>query len=89
MHTTEQAKQLWCPMGRVGVLPKAGGPAGVNDPDVEFKTNCIADRCAMWRWLSEVSPDWTRPTTPPFSFMPPPLVQSTMGFCGLAGKPIV
>lgn len=42
-------------MARVGVLPGAGGPAGINDPTVEFHTNCIADKCAMWRWAAKPS----------------------------------
>ena len=50
MHTPAEARALWCPMVRVGVTRYAGGPAGINDPEVEFSRNCIADRCAMWRW---------------------------------------
>ena len=56
MHTPEQAKDLWCPMARVGVLPGHGGPAGINDPTVEFHINCIADRCAMWHWGTDIAP---------------------------------
>lgn len=73
MHTPEQAKDLWCPMARVGVLPGAGGPAGINDPTVEFHTNCIADKCAMWRWV---------PAELGARHKPP-----THGYCGLAGRP--
>ena len=50
MHTPAEARALWCPMVRVGVTRDAGGPAGINDPEVEFSRNCIAERCAMWRW---------------------------------------
>ena len=50
MHTPEQASKLWCPMGRVGVMPDAGGPAGINDSTSSFSCNCIASGCAMWRW---------------------------------------
>jgi hypothetical protein len=45
-----QAKALWCPMVRIGVMPSAGGPTAVNDPTVEYRGNCIAGGCAMWRW---------------------------------------
>lgn len=37
-------------MVRVGVTRDAGGPVGINDPEFEFSRNCIAERCAMWRW---------------------------------------
>lgn len=50
MHTNDQAKLLWCPMGRVGVMPSARGPSSINDPSVEFRTNCQGSGCAMWRW---------------------------------------
>lgn len=53
MPTAKEAAGLWCPMVRVGVLPGAGGPAAVNDPTTDFSVNCIASRCAMWRWSGE------------------------------------
>lgn len=89
MHTIEQAKQLWCPMARVGVPPISGGPAGINDPTTDFSVLCIADRCSMWRWRGEASKEWIQPTKPPWSFQPPPIVRSDVGFCGLAGVPTV
>lgn len=74
MHTPEQAKLLWCPIGRVGVLPIAGGPASINDPSVNFRTNCIADQCAMWREVVQLLPSGAIPPAP-------------TGYCGLAGRP--
>lgn len=47
----EQASAIWCPMARVGVLASAGGPSAVNDPTVDFRGNCQASGCAMWRWV--------------------------------------
>jgi len=47
MKTPEQAKILWCPMGRTGT-PAIGG---MNDNRSEYlRNNCIANKCAMWRW---------------------------------------
>jgi hypothetical protein len=50
MNTEDQASKKWCPMVRVGVMPTHGGPAGINDHSTEFRGNCIASDCAMWRW---------------------------------------
>lgn len=91
MHTPEQAKDLWCPMGRVGVTPGSGGPSAVNDHTVEFRVNCIADRCAMWRWAytTESVPD---PIQGPSGAMVTTYRQEvvrTSGYCGLAGRPEV
>lgn len=52
-YTAKHAQELWCPLVRVGVMPQAGGPAGINDPTSSFRGNCIADQCAMWRWAEE------------------------------------
>ena len=84
MHTVEQASTLWCPMARVGVLPSSGGPSAVNDPDTEvFRSNCIGDKCAMWRWGPEnVIPAYKRQ---PISFYRPrPIAETRAGYCGLA-----
>jgi hypothetical protein len=52
MNTADQARQLWCPMVRIGVTPSAGGPCAINDPTInkDFSGRCVADKCAMWRW---------------------------------------
>lgn len=52
--TEKQAKTKWCPMVRVGVMPGAGGPAGINDPETNFSGNCIGSGCALWQWGHQV-----------------------------------
>lgn len=102
LNTPEQAREKWCPMVRVGVMPSAGGPAGVSDPSTEFHGNCIADKCAMWRWAP--SPTWHRERqvedrtfalvgggteTRQVEFEVPVPDAPTQGYCGLAGRPEV
>lgn len=64
MHTPEQAKELWCPMSRVAMAHRAEDetdytidPAVYNRVAIKSKPttipkscNCMADKCAMWRW---------------------------------------
>lgn len=64
MHTPEQAKQLWCPMSRVAMATMPEGEteytldqAVYNRVAIKAKPttipkscNCMADKCAMWRW---------------------------------------
>ena len=55
-HTQKQASELWCPMVRVGVQPSSGGPSAINDPTtVNYHGSCIAETCAMWRWVDKPS----------------------------------
>lgn len=82
MHTTEQAKLLWCPMVRVGVVPEAGGPLTCNDPSGYFKGTCIADKCAMWRWKAGLVR--SRNDRESRMVLKP---STTHGYCGLAGSP--
>ncbi|WP_441280620.1 hypothetical protein [Tardiphaga sp. 862_B3_N1_1] len=94
-HTTEKARELWCPMIRVGVLPSGGGPAAVNDPSVEYRGNCIADQCAMWRSVPSTTTHKERRVhenpggTPQFyeQIIDVP-DEPTHGYCGLAGSPV-
>lgn len=64
MHTPEQAKELWCPMARVAVAHKEEGETEYTMGDAVYNRvaikakpttiprscNCMADKCAMWRW---------------------------------------
>ena len=102
MHTEEQAKNLWCPMVRMG--PEV--PANWN--------NCIANSCAMWRRSNlagrqkilycadhSAKTEPPRPATVPASwvFLPrnkesarwvEPMIGQLAripGYCGLAGRP--
>lgn len=60
---------------------------GPNTPDRcrnMYGCNCIADKCAMWRWGTYIAP--------PLDAEPGKLVAginhlATWGYCGLAGKP--
>ena len=52
--TEAKAKTKWCPMVRVGVMPGAGGPAGINDPETNFSGKCIGSECALWQWQEPV-----------------------------------
>lgn len=86
-HTPDQARALWCPMVRVGVLPQSGGPSAINDPTtVNYHGNCIAEKCAMWRWETmEVLP----PNAEPNKLVACIKARAGTGYCGLAGRPEV
>lgn len=48
--------------------------------------NCIADKCAMWRWSTiEVPPR----NAEPGKLVAPIKVRGSTGYCGLAGRPEV
>lgn len=57
MHTAEQARERWCPMVRIAF----NGPGPFNrltpdtdgGPGIPRGSQCIANECAMWRWLPE------------------------------------
>lgn len=82
MHTPEEAKTLWCPMVRLN---------GENWSDArgarrDAYNNCIADRCAMWRWEKTTK---SIPVVRGETRMYVTYEQRTMkthGFCGLAGS---
>lgn len=85
MHTPEEARDLWCPMIRMAVTPKAGGPCAVNDPTNSLApAACIADGCAMWRWERTTA---SVPTTTEGARTFEQRVVKTHGYCGLAGTP--
>ena len=84
MHTPEQANNLWCPMARVALVPKAGGPAAINDPTTLTPARCVADQCTMWRW--ERTTESVQSETQGARTFKQRVVQ-THGYCGLAGTP--
>jgi hypothetical protein len=67
MHTTEQARTLWCPMVRsvrweadsfhadpsAPTSPVGGCNSGGKAARSPQGARCIADQCAMWRWSSK------------------------------------
>lgn len=84
MHTPEQARETWCPMVRLK-LPHNNYNRYEVDPHLDSVVprdcKCIADKCAMWRWVSssrqivtDTQPDEIR-------------VLSKTGYCGLTGQP--
>lgn len=54
MHTTEEAKGLWCPMVRLVVQSSIMAPItgfnSANDARTPKTSTCVSERCAMWRW---------------------------------------
>lgn len=86
MHTPSEAAGLWCPMVRIGITPEAGGPSAINDPMSPYKGQCIADRCAMWRWVPDSgSEPYDCPQTG--AKLHRSFVVRERGYCGLAGAP--
>lgn len=63
MHTEIQAQNLWCPLvqhqGHTGGSFNRGwspsNPLNIakRQEDASYLCNCIASRCAAWRWSSE------------------------------------
>lgn len=82
MHTPEQAKELWCPMVRIGVTQNHGGPSAVNDPTTQYRGNCIADKCAMWRWAEEPKQVFLTKTANEETYTT--VMVKERGYCGLA-----
>jgi hypothetical protein len=54
-----------------------GGCNTVQSPERAQETSCIADKCAMWRWLPLDTSDPLDPAPP------------HRGYCGLAGAPLM
>lgn len=90
MMTPAEAAAVWCPMARIGVKQYAGGPSAVNDPGTDFRGNCIANQCAMWRWGTTVTVRM-RESVPDGAggFKLKDVAQQVpeKGYCGLAGEP--
>ena len=58
MHTTDEARKLWCPWARVLEGQPPGG-AGVNRAGPEAGFYCIASDCMAWRWVPlKVTPEF-------------------------------
>ena len=68
MHTREEAKKLICPFLPVSKIGGVGNYMPM--------TTCIADRCAMWRWLDKSHHKSTGAI----------VEEVKLGFCGLAGR---
>jgi hypothetical protein len=88
-------------MVRIGIPPSLGGPSAINDPDVKFHGNCIAERCAMWRWApgvgmhQEINTGEVRYVMAGFGFKRINIGDTfdvpnapTHGYCGLSGRPV-
>jgi len=80
-----EAYQTWCPMTRMEKATSRGfvngGQVVFNRVEIEGDSKpglpsasfCVADRCAMWRWLPSEDLDGSE----------------ARGYCGLAGLPLV
>lgn len=77
-------------MVRVGVPAHHGGPAGINDPKVDYHRDCIADRCAMWRWVPTTAsvPTITEGAGGQRARTFENKTVRTHGYCGIAGQPL-
>jgi hypothetical protein len=87
MLTRDQAAEVWCPMVRV---PAPASTAAYNraqgTSSVSTSCRCIADKCAMWRWGTYVAPP---PDAEPGKVCVGIKYQSDVGYCGLAGAPLI
>jgi len=57
MHTKTTATTLWCPMTRAAVTSEAAENRERECDNNPEWSQCIADRCAMWRWVGPTWPD--------------------------------
>lgn len=79
IRTEEEAKTRWCPLARQNEFSRQGD-------------QCMASHCMAWRWARKLNPDWKPDHT--MSYPPrdtrndPPMyiVDTTRGYCGLAGR---
>lgn len=92
MHTPEQAKELWCPMVRLAPAPMHPALNRLlheNEVRQPHASCCVADRCAMWRWVPKngtflaIVDDGggMKREVKQWGGVPP-----THGYCGLAGS---
>jgi hypothetical protein len=109
MHTTDEAKKLWCPVATVacadiglGMIKGVASRLLMMPPDdmFEARPTCIADQCAMWRWIPGEGKSLierikdrrsqtgdTLASAKEWCERNPEAPASTYGYCGLAGKP--
>jgi hypothetical protein len=128
MHTPEQAKELWCPMARVGQVGEVDVPVAYNrtmsrflkpvkvaivqspsnfemgempkpetgtimameiDVNISTGSECVAEKCAMWRWVPkyESASMPTHTSASAHTVIAPKQTTPTYGYCGLAGTP--
>lgn len=90
MLTREQAAEVWCPMVRLTRATDSGsivnGQTVFNrvelgaspKPAWPSVSSCIADKCAMWRWVQGGQKNSAGDRHP-----------TTRGYCGLAGAPVI
>lgn len=63
-------------------LGSCGGPRSSPDHKPLASCRCIADKCAMWRWITPESARYLTETTEDFT-------ARRSGYCGIAGRPEV
>lgn len=88
--TPAEARERWCPFGRVHISAELPGVAvalaAVNMGKTESEgTPCRAAYCMAWRWAGweTKSSGWLVPNPEPED-----RVGKRRGFCGLAGMPL-
>ena len=73
--TEKEAKEKWCPMVRITVLPDTRAGMSNRGETKKGSAACIASNCMMWRWERGTPAD--------------PEAQkhyNIKGYCGLAGN---
>lgn len=79
----EEARDKWCPFGRRYIFDEfttGGAMTAINEPDsIDYRQNCIASDCMMWRW--EISPSEAARVNAMGHYS-----AVEIGYCGLAGK---
>ncbi|SFJ85337.1 hypothetical protein [Bradyrhizobium sp. cf659] len=99
MHTPEQAKDLWCPMVRIA-RRETFNPDGLGDTvlvggcntdalgrnRVPASCTCIADKCAMWRWVVVRDPTEPERSDCVMYDKPPRMVRNGEGYCCISGR---
>lgn len=90
-HTPDQARALWCPMARIArrentqptldgreVIVGGCNTDALGGVRVPASCRCIAEKCAMWRWVPGGRKNSAGAMHP-----------NTRGYCGIAGWPEV
>ena len=89
-HTTEEVKNLWCPMAR---MDGVNGSYNRETVASHEHPTCIADDCAAWRWTPTGETNMAEKVVTDGGYSRIIHVRvptaPTHGCCGLAGRPEV
>jgi hypothetical protein len=90
MYTEDEAKTRWCPQVRIAGdenEPNFNRGYGEDHCNItggngQYKCNCIASECMMWRWVYEDA----NPATARNGLLARNYIKTDKGHCGLAGR---